>query len=132
MRWLVILFGIALMGPPKSTGAETALVGRAAELYQQAATGKFYAAAARLHPDIFPTSDGKSFFVVWQPTTNAPGHWIVSLPGTHGFATDDLALWQPQVRDRNIGLICMQWWLGSGDATTSYYTPEQLYREIER
>jgi predicted esterase len=28
-------------------------------------------------------------------------------------------------------MICVQWWLGSGEAPTSYYTPQQIYREID-
>ena len=63
--------------------------------------------------------------------TNAPKHWIVSLPGSHGFATDDLAIWSPHLKGRDVGLVCMQWWLGSGDTPASYYTPQQIYREID-
>ena len=58
-------------------------------------------------------------------------HWIVSLHGSDGFATDDLAIWHPHLKDRDVGAMCVQWWLGSGDKGASYYTPEQIYREID-
>lgn len=106
------------------------LAGPALELYQKAERGKWFAEAAKLKPDILPTSDGKSFIVVWKAVTE-PKRWIVSLHGSGGFATDDLAIWHPHLKDREVGVVCVQWWLGSGDRTTSYYTPEEIYREID-
>jgi hypothetical protein len=123
---LLILFAAQL------TPAQTNLTGHAAELFKQAQAGKFYATAAKLHPEYLPTSDGRSFLTVWRATdTNAPKHWIVSLPGTHGFATDDLAFWSPHLKGRDVGLLSVQWWLGQGDARDAYYTPEQVYHEID-
>ena len=112
------------------TSKQVALTGHAAELYQKAQRGKWFTDAAKLKPDILPTSDGQSFLVVWK-ATNKSNHWIVSLHGSDGFATDDLAIWHPHLKDRDVGVMCVQWWLGSGDKTTSYYTPEQIYREID-
>ena len=106
------------------------LTGRAAKLYQKAQGGKWFADAAKLKPDILPTSDGQSFLVVWK-ATKKPKRWIVSLHGSDGFATDDLAIWHPHLKSREAGVICVQWWLGAGDKITSYYTPEQIYRELE-
>lgn len=112
------------------TSNRVALTGHAAELYQKAQGGKWFADAANLKPDILPTSDGQSFLVVWKATTK-PKHWIVSLHGSAGFATDDLAIWHPHVKNRDVGVICVQWWLGEGDKLASYYTPEQIYREMK-
>ena len=112
------------------TSKKVALTGHAADLYQRAQGGKWFADAAKLKPDILPTSDGKSFLVVWK-ATKKPKHWIVSLHGSDGFATDDLAIWYPHLKDRDVGAMCVQWWLGSGDKITSYYTPEQIHREID-
>lgn len=112
------------------TPPETALTGHAAQLLQKAKAGRWYAKAAQLKPDLMPTSDGRSFLVVWRATPS-PKSWIVSLPGTGGFATDDLALWHPHLKDRDIGLISVQWWLGDGDQQASYYAPPQVYREID-
>jgi hypothetical protein len=118
--------------PSKDTvpSGKTALTGHAAELYQKAERGKWFADAAKLKPDILPTSDGKSFLVVWKTETK-PKRWIVSLHGSEGFATDDLAIWHPHLKGRDVGIVCVQWWFGSGDKIASYYTPEQIYREID-
>lgn len=112
--------------------AQTNLTGHAAELFKQAQTGKFYATAAKLHPQYLPTSDGQSFLCVWRATsTNAPKHWIVSIPGREGLATDDLAIWSKHLGDRDVGLVTVQWWLGGDNERDSYYRPEQAYREID-
>lgn len=106
---------------------QSGLTGPAADLYKQAQQGKFYAKAAELMPEILPTSDGRSFLAVWK-TVDRPDKWIVTMHGSHGFATDDLALWSSQLRDRKVGMVSLQWWLG-GDA---YYSPDQSYVEIDR
>ena len=67
---------------------------------------------------------------MWKPEKE-PKRWIVSLHGSHGFATDDLALWHPHLNDREIGVVCLQWWLGSGDATADYLSPKQIYHEVD-
>ena len=112
------------------TSKQAALTGHAAELYQKAQGGKRFADAVKLKPDILSTSDGQSFLVVWK-ATKKPKHWIVSLHGSDGFATDDLAIWYPHLKDRDVGVLSVQWWLGSGAAITSYYTPEKIYHEID-
>lgn len=106
---------------------------RAARLFDQAKTGKFYATAEKLSPEIVPMQQAAGFLVVWRAGNSAkPARWIVSLPGRHGFATDDLAIWSPHLKGRDIGLVSVQWWLGSGDGIESYLRPEQIYREIDR
>lgn len=114
---------------------KTPLSGDAAKLYQQAHdTGRYSAAASRLKPEIRPTSDGKSYVLVWK-ASKSPEKWIVSLHGAgrpaKGFATDDLAIWQPHLKDRDVGLVCLQWWLGKGDTPKSFYSPTEIYREID-
>jgi hypothetical protein len=122
----------ALAGLAQFAAAQTNLTGEAAALWRKAEGGKFYATAARLKPEVLATSDGRSFLTVWRATgTNAPRHWIVSLPGREGFATDDLAIWSPHLKGREVGLVSVQWWLGRDNARDSYYTPEQVYREID-
>lgn len=76
------------------------------------------------------TSDGRSFVAVWQAAPN-PKKWIVSLHGSRGFATEEMAVWQPHLKNRQLGLICLQWRLGEGDGTRDYMTPEVIYREID-
>ena len=132
---VVILFAagmsMAQMTPGnRAPAGNGALTGCAAELYQKAQRGKWFAEAMKWNPDILPTSDGKSFLVVWKAQAK-PRRWIVSLHGSEGFATDDLAIWHPHLKGRDVGIVCLQWWLGEGDRIGSYYTPEQIYREID-
>ncbi|MBI5595648.1 MAG: hypothetical protein HY928_06100 [Elusimicrobia bacterium] len=115
---------------PGAPAAEQALNAEAESLYRRAQQGKFYAEAARLKPEVLPTSDGKSFLVVWKGAAR-PKRWIASLHGTGGFATDDLALWHPRLAERGIGLVCLQWWLGS-EGPRAYYRPQEVYRELDR
>lgn len=109
---------------------QTPLTGDAQSLYQQAQQGRFYSHAEKLKPELISTSDGKSFLVVWRAVP-APKHWIVSLHGSHGFATDDLALWSDDLKGRDVGFVGMQWWKGRGDETEDYYTPKEIYQEID-
>lgn len=124
---------VALCALFQLASAQTNLTGHAAELFKKAQSGKFYATAARLHPEYLPTSDSQSFLCVWRATgTNSPKHWIVSIHGREGFATDDLAIWSAHLKGRDVGLVTVQWWLGGDNARVSYYSPEQVYREIDR
>lgn len=130
MRLTLLNVLLVAVGLPLVQNESPALTGHAAALYRQAQGGHFYADAAKLKPTITATSDGQSFVVVWTPK-DEPSSWIVSLHGTQGFATDELALWYPTVKSRGIGLICVQWWLGEGDTTPSYYSPAQAAKEID-
>jgi hypothetical protein len=107
----------------------TPLAGHAERLYKKAKDGHFYKDAMKLSPEIRPTSDGKSFVAIWRPKKE-PMLWVVDLHGTQGFATDVLALWQPIVKPYDVvGFVSLQWWLG--DNANAYYTPEQIYHEID-
>jgi len=132
MRELSLLFLLCFI--TDSTAAvqavQTSLGNRATALLRQAQSGRFFPEAVKLKPDIIGTSDGQSFLVVWK-ATKEPKHWIVSLHGSQGFATDDLAIWHPHLKDRDVGLICVQWWLGAGDAPAAYYTPAEIYHEVD-
>lgn len=124
-----------MLGGPAAHAAAPppqALQGESAQLYRRAQAGRWFADAAKLAPDVLPSSDGRSFVLVWKAPGTSPRRWVVSLHGSRGFATDDLALWQPSAAGREVGLVCVQWWIGSDDSSPSYYTPLQLYREIDR
>jgi hypothetical protein len=121
---------------PAAAADPPPLSGHAAQLYQQAKdTGRWFSVAARLNPEIRPTSDNQSFVVIWRAAP-APTHWIVSLHGAgrpaKGFATDDLAIWQPHLQGRDVGIVCLQWWLGQGDGPDAFYSPPEIYHEIDR
>lgn len=107
------------------------LQGQAGDVYRRAQGGRWFADAAKLAPDVLPTSDGQSFIVAWRAPGTNPKRWIVSLHGSRGFATDDLALWYPSLKGRDVGLISVQWWIGADDSPRSYYAPLQIYREID-
>jgi hypothetical protein len=107
------------------------LQGQSGDVYRRAQSGRWFADAAKLSPEILPTSDHQSFVVAWKAPGTDPKHWIVSLHGTRGFATDDLAIWHPSLKGRDVGLLSVQWWLGTDDPNRSYYTPLQIYREID-
>lgn len=98
-------------------------------MYQKAKTGKWFSEVEKISPEILPTSDDRSFYVVWK-SAKQPKHWIVSIHGSNGFATDDFSRWHSSLKDRDVGIVCLQWWLGDGDTPKSYYTPTEIYREI--
>lgn len=117
--------------PGFAASEQRMLQGQAADVYRRAQGGRWFADANKLSPDIFPTSDGQSFVVAWRAPGTNPKRWIVSLPGSRGFATDDLAIWYPSLQDREVGLLSVQWWIGTDDSSRSYYAPLQIYREID-
>ncbi len=77
----------------------------------------------------YPTTDGKSFVLVWQPGAVTPKKWLVSLHGTQGDVEHDFDIWLHSLRGRDIGFIGLQWWMG--DTTDRYYTPKEIYRELD-
>src|SRR5574340_1521843 len=91
--------------------------------------------AAKLGADteVIPTKDGRSFFLVSEPQAlrGKPHRWVVSLHGSNGFATRDLEIWSPYLKDRNLGIISLQWWFGGGGTTQDYYSPFDIYREAD-
>lgn len=131
MKLPAVFFVLLMLIGPSWSAEQTALSGPAAQLYRQAQGGRWFADADKLQPEILPTADGRSFVVLWAAPGTAPTRWIVSLPGTRGFATDDLALWYPHLKNRPVGLLSLQWWIGPDDSPKSYYAPRQIYREID-
>jgi hypothetical protein len=127
---LATLMLLMVCWQPASVAEET-LTGKSGEAYRRAQSGRWFADATKLRPDILPTSDGRSFVVVWKPAGTNPKRWIVSLHGSHGFATDDLAIWHRSLKDRDVGLVSVQWWVGDDDTNRSYYTPLEIYREMD-
>lgn len=107
------------------------LQGQSADVYRRAQGGRWFADTAKLSFEVLPTSDHQSFVVAWKAPGTNPKHWVVSLHGSRGFATDDLAIWYPSLKDRDVGLLSVQWWIGTDDSTRSYYVPLQIYREID-
>ena len=87
-----------------------------------------YAFALAKGAEIRHTSDNKSFTMWWQPSsTAAPKGVIVPLHGHAGWATDGIALWQPYAEKYGYAILSLQWWFGGGEATSDYYTPDEIY-----
>lgn len=138
-KWLIGLFCFVLVFSASAvafSSDESRLPEKAQWLYRQARdTGRWFAVAEKLHPEVLPTSDDKSFYLVWRASP-APAKWIVSLHGAgqpaKGFATDDLAVWAPHLKNCDVGLICLQWWMGKGDGIDAFYSPLAINRELDR
>ena len=133
MRSLLLLVALYIH---TANAAEPQLTGDAGKLYEQSRKGaRFFADSEKLNPEVRATSDGKSFCLLWK-STPSPKRWIASLHGAgfppKGFAADDLALWHTHVKGRDVGIISLQWWLGTGDTMRDFLTPEQMNREFDR
>ncbi|MEQ1934631.1 MAG: hypothetical protein ABL962_12275 [Fimbriimonadaceae bacterium] len=107
---------------------QTELTGGAAELYSQALTGRHAAEIAKLKPTIKAATNGKTFSVIWKPISK-PEKWIVTIHGSRGYATEDLAIWHRNLGDHKFGVVAVQWWLGKGQS--DYLTPKEVYKEID-
>ncbi len=94
----------------------------------QAADPARYAQVVALKPEVRNTSDNKSFTMWWQPSaTVRPKGVIVPLHGHGGYATDGIALWQPYAQKYGYAVLSLSWWIGTSEATSDYYTPEEMY-----
>lgn len=77
-----------------------------------------------------PTSDGRSFYVLWTPAgfdQAALRPMIATIHGHASWAFDEFFLWQPYAQARGYGVIALQWWFGGGEALTDYYLPKEMY-----
>ena len=126
MRAWTVLFLLWTLG----RGWATPLPEAAARLYEQGLTHNRHTLLNSPPPVLEPTSDGRSYVALWQ-TCERPQKWIVSLHGSRGYAIQDLAVWQPHLRGREVGVVCLQGWLGHGDQTEDYLSPREIYREID-
>ncbi len=91
---VVSLLAVIASAAPSSAPAQNKLTGDAAKLYQQAQdTGRFFAEAAKLRPEILPTSDGKSFLPGLEGVQNA--HAVDRLAARRGPAGQGLCHRRP-------------------------------------
>ena len=120
---------------PTPARCQDSLGPEAAKLYKAGMeTRRFAEVAAKLKPTVKPTTDGRSFYLVWQ--NERPKRWIASLHGAgrpaKGYASDDLAIWYPHLEEQDVGLICLQWWLGTGDGPEDFLTPTEICHELNQ
>lgn len=95
----------------------------------RAANPERYRFAMEKGAQILPSSDGKSFFLVWQPQAAAPFRpMIYALHGSNSWVFDEFSLWQPSLEKHGIGIIALQWWFGVNQSSQDYYPPSDLYK----
>ncbi len=100
-------------------------------LLEQAKKQPSFSRVSGWSPQFSPTSDGKSYILVWYKGETPPSKWVVSMPGTKGYATHDFFVWSLALNGRNdVGFISIQWWLGKNDGMRDYYDPPEINREI--
>lgn len=100
----------------------------------QAANAERYQYAVEQGAQILPTTDGKSFYVLWLPANSDPANpppIIVSLHGHGSWAFDEFFLWHSYAVERGYGILALQWWFGGGEEVADYYLPQQMYPVIE-
>ena len=119
-----------------ATAAIPTVTGEAASLLAQAKSSnpERAAFAEKNGARIVPTSDGRSFFVVWTPDGKPIGDRpvIATLHGHASWAFDELYLWQSQAASRGYAVAALQWWFGQGETPSHYYLPLELQREFQR
>jgi hypothetical protein len=78
--------------------------------------------------EVQATSDNKAFTIWWKPSgwTTSNGV-IVTLHGHGSYAFDEFYLWQPYAAAKGYAILALQWWFGGGEATSDYYTPQDMY-----
>lgn len=105
-------------------------------LFQQAidANPDRYQFAVDKGAQFVPTSDGRSFYVLWTPEGFDQAllrPMIATLHGHASWALDEFFLWQPYAEQRGYGIIALQWWFGGGEAINDYYLPQAMYPIFE-
>lgn len=94
----------------------------------RAASPERYEYAVRAGARIVPTSDGRSFFVIWPPPGVArPTRVIATISGHGSWAFDEFYLWHEAAARRGCAVIALQWWFGTGERRRDYYDPTEMY-----
>ena len=130
-RLVIMGLGIAvgLPGQPASSlpPAAQGLLDRA-----RAATPQRYQYALDRGASILPTSEGRSFYLLWRPPGASERNHplVVTLHGSSGWAFDEFYLWHEQAANYGYGILALQWWFGTGENSDAYYAPADLHREL--
>lgn len=93
----------------------------------RAANPERYRFALEKGAQIVPTSDNKSFFLVWKPKV-AANLMLYALHGSNSWVFDEFSLWQPSLEKHGIGIIAIQWWFGVNQGSQDYYMPSDLFK----
>lgn len=120
LRFLLPLLA-ALLLPSAARADSASLMAQA-----QAAKPTRYAFAVSKGTEFRNTADGRSFTAWWAPA-GTPKGVIIALHGHDSWALDEIALWQPYAEREGYAVLALQWWFGAGEATSDYYTPDEMY-----
>lgn len=86
-------------------------------------------------PEKVTTSDGDHYILYGQPAgqnNKQTKKIIFSLPGHGSTAEEDYSAWKEQLlANSTYALASINWWDGKGETLTSYYTPQEVQREIQ-
>jgi hypothetical protein len=83
---------------------------------------------------IIPTSDGRSFCLLWKPEgfdTMSSRPIVATIHGHGSFAFDEFFLWYNYCKERNYALIALQWYFGGDERNSNYYQPNEMYPIFE-
>ncbi len=82
--------------------------------------------------EIIPVNNDQSYAVWWQPKDfdAAKDTVVVSLHGHGSWATKDFEVWYPQLTQRHMAYLGLQWWFGRSLEDEGYYEPDQVYALI--
>lgn len=106
-------------------------------LFEQArkAGEKRYQFAVDQGARIEPTQDGKSFYVLWYPDPVKKDErppMIATIHGHASWAFDEFFLWHKLAKERGIGILAIQWWLGKGERFQDYLSPDEVYGVVDQ
>lgn len=86
-------------------------------------------------PSKITTSDGKQYFYYGAPAgqNNAsPKKIIISLPGHDTTAEDGYnKAWLSHIKGGSYALASLNWWDGSGETKTDYYSPAEVVKQAK-
>ena len=83
---------------------------------------------------IEPTKDGKSFYVLWYPESARKGDrppMIATIHGHASWAFDDFFVWHKLAKERGYGILALQWWMGKGEGSHDYLSPDEVFTAID-
>ncbi|MSR78337.1 MAG: hypothetical protein EXS63_08980 [Candidatus Omnitrophica bacterium] len=81
------------------------------------------------------TPDGKTFFLLWYPSSKVPGKPVPMFAGLHGhgsWAFDEFFLWHDALEKRGCGILAIQWWLGGDESAEGYLRPREIYKILDQ
>lgn len=91
-----------------------------------------FAFADQKGAEIIPVDNNMSYAVWWQPENfdASTGTVVVSLHGHGDYAIQDFKVWYPELAQRNVAYLGLQWWFGRSLENEGYYEPDRIYSLI--